>query len=127
MKPVRLSPKQRQVLDWWRAKEYDAVICDGAVRSGKSFALTLSYFLWAMARFQRQTFGVCAATTNNARRNLLGQVKPVLEGLGFRWEEKISRSELTLRGGGRENVFCLFGGRDEGSPALIQGATLAGC
>ena len=126
MKTVRLSPKQRQVLDWWRQDGYDAVICDGAVRSGKSFALTLSFFLWAMARFQRQTFGVCAATTHNARRNLLGQVKPVLEGLGFRWEEKVSRNELTLRGGGRENVFCLFGGRDEGSPALIQGATLAG-
>ena len=62
----------------------------------------------------------------NARRNLLGQVRPVLEGLGFRWEEKVSRNELTLRGGGRENTFCLFGGRDEGSPALIQGATLAG-
>ena len=72
MKTVRLSPKQRQVLDWWRRDGYDAVICDGAVRSGKSFALTLSFFLWAMARFQRQTFGVCAATTNNARRNLLG-------------------------------------------------------
>ncbi len=126
MRPPRFSPKQRRVLDWWRGGGYDAVICDGAVRSGKSFALTLSFFLWAMTCFQKQNFGVCAASINGARRNLLAPVRPVLEGLGFRWEEKISRNELALRGGGRENTFCLYGGRDEGSPALIQGATLAG-
>lgn len=126
MRPVRFSPKQRRVLDWWRDEGWDAIICDGAVRSGKSFAISLSFFLWAMARFQGQSFGVCAASINGARRNLLAPVRPVLEGLGFRWEEKISRNELVLRGGGRENTFCLFGGRDEGSSALIQGATLAG-
>ena len=58
MRPPRFSPKQRRVLDWWRGGGYDAVICDGAVRSGKSFALTLSFFLWAMTCFQKQNFGV---------------------------------------------------------------------
>ena len=53
MRPPRFSPKQRRVLDWWRGGGYDAVICDGAVRSGKSFALTLSFFLWAMTCFQK--------------------------------------------------------------------------
>ena len=126
MKQLRFSPKQQQVLDWWRDEGFDAVICDGAVRSGKTFALTISFFLWAMARFRRQRFGLCAASINGVRRNLLAQARPVLEGLGFRWEEKISRNELTLRGGGRENVFYLYGGRDEGSCAAIQGVTLAG-
>lgn len=126
MKQLRFSPKQQQVLDWWRDEGFDAVICDGAVRSGKTFALTISFFLWAMARFRRQRFGLCAASINGVRRNLMAQARPVLEGLGFRWEEKISRNELTLRGGGRENVFYLYGGRDEGSCAAIQGVTLAG-
>ena len=53
MNRLEFSPKQRQVLDWWRQDGFDAVICDGAVRSGKTFALGLSFFLWAMARFQR--------------------------------------------------------------------------
>ena len=51
MNRLEFSPKQRQVLDWWRQDGFDAVICDGAVRSGKTFALGLSFFLWAMARF----------------------------------------------------------------------------
>ena len=36
MKKLQFSPKQRQVLDWWREDRFDAVICDGAVRSGKT-------------------------------------------------------------------------------------------
>ena len=113
-------------MEWWREGEFDAAICDGAVRSGKTFALGVSFFLWAMTCFQRQRFGLCAASINGARRNLLTQVRPVLEGLGFRWTEKVSRNEVVLRGGGRENVFYLYGGRDEGSAAAIQGVTLAG-
>lgn len=123
---MQFSPKQRQVLDWWRQGELDAVICDGAVRSGKTFAMGVSFFLWAMARFHRQCFGLCAPSINGVRRNLLGQVRPVLEALGFRWEEKVSRNEIVLRGGGRENTFYLYGGGDEGSCASIQGVTLAG-
>ncbi len=122
----RFSPKQRRVLEWWRKEEYDAVICDGAIRSGKTFALSVSFFLWAMSRFQRQRFALCAGSINGVRRTLLAQARPVLEGLGFHWEETVSRNEVTVRGGGRENLFYLYGGRDEGSCASIQGTTLAG-
>ena len=48
------SPKQRRVLRWWgRAspdRGRDAIICDGAVRSGKTMCLGLSFVLWAMGR-----------------------------------------------------------------------------
>lgn len=122
----RFSLKQRQVLRWWREGEYDAVICDGAVRSGKTYAMTLSFFLWAMARFQGRRFGLCASTKEGVRRNVLAPVRATLEGLGFRLKERVSRGELTVRYGGRENCFYLFGGRNESSAALIQGVTLAG-
>lgn len=126
MRRLQLSEKQRRVLEWWRGERFDAIICDGAVRSGKTFAMGVSFFLWAMACFQRQQFGLCAVSINGVRRNLLSQIRPVLEGLGFRWEERVSRNKLILRGGGRENVFYLYGGRDERSAAAIQGMTLAG-
>ncbi|MBD5085566.1 MAG: PBSX family phage terminase large subunit [Clostridiales bacterium] len=126
MRRLQFSPKQRKVLEWWQDGTFDAVICDGAVRSGKTFALSVSFFLWAMTRFQRQRFGLCATSINGVRRNLLAQARPVLEAWGFRWEEKVSRNEVTVCGGGRENVFYLYGGRDEGSAASIQGVTLAG-
>lgn len=102
------------------------MICDGAVRSGKTFAMGLAFFLWAMSSFRNQQFGLCATTRNGVRRNLLAPVLPVLHQLGFRTEEHLSRGQLVVRRGDRENTFYLYGGRNEGSPALIQGVTLAG-
>lgn len=123
---LRFSPKQRRAIRWWREDRYDAVICDGAVRSGKTFALCLGFFLWAMASFSGQRFGLCAPTIEGVRRNLLAQARPVLEGMGFLWSERPGKNELVLRGGGRENTFYLYGGHNAGSCALIQGVTLAG-
>ena len=122
----RFSPKQMEVLRWWRQDGYDAVICDGAVRSGKTYAMTLSFFLWAMTRFRGKRFGLCAPTKEGVRRNVLAPVRALLEALGVQWEERTSRGELSVRYGGRENHFYLFGGRNEASAALIQGVTLAG-
>ena len=119
------SQKQRRLFQWWRER-YDAVICDGAVRSGKTFAMGIAFFLWAMSCHQGRQFGLCAATLNSVRRNLLTPVLPVLRRLGFSVEEKVSRNLLQVRLGRRENTFYLYGGRNEGSPALIQGVTLAG-
>lgn len=124
------SPKQRAVLRWWcdgsPVRDRDAILCDGAVRSGKTLCLGLSFALWAMARFDRQQFALCGKTVESVRRNLLSSVLPLLAELGFTWQEKVSRNRLTLRLGGRENTFFLFGGRDESSAGLIQGITLAG-
>ncbi len=125
MKGSGFSPKQRRLFQWWK-EPYDGVICDGAVRSGKTFAMGIAFFLWAMSCHQNQQFGLCAATLNSVRRNLLTPVLPLLRSLGFEVQEKVSRNLLTVRLGRRENTFYLYGGRNEGSPALIQGVTLAG-
>ena len=125
----RFSEKQKTAMTWWarpRYRAYDAVICDGAVRSGKTLALGIGFFLWAMRRFDGAQFALCGKTVVSLRRSVLREVLPWLRGLGFSCEEKRSESLLTVRRGGRENRFYLFGGRDEGSAALIQGVTLAG-
>lgn len=124
MSGLRFSPKQRMLFKWWDS--YDAVICDGAVRSGKTFAMGVAFFLWAMSCHQGRQFGLCTTTQNGVRRNLLAPVIPVLRRLGFQVEERVSRSQLVVRRGGRENTFFLYGGQNEGSPARIQGVTLAG-
>ncbi len=129
MIPQAFSPKQKAVLRWWldaQTKDYDALICDGAVRSGKTMAIGLSFFLWGMTRFQGQNFALCGKTVEAVRRNLLHSVLPILRELGFQVEEVRSRHILRLSSGQRENQFYLFGGKDEGSAALIQGITLAG-
>ena len=127
---LRFSDKQKQVLGWWsRAsphRDKDAIVCDGAVRSGKTLCLGLSFFLWSMSRFRGKQFALCGKTTESVRRNLLPSVLPVLGALGFQWEEQRSRNRMVVRHGGVENTYFLFGGMDEGSAALIQGITLAG-
>lgn len=124
------SEKQRRVLTWWRSGSPDrgrqAIICDGAVRSGKTLCTGLSFFCWAMSSFQNRNFALCGRTIQSVRRNLLSELTPMLERIGFRCVEKVSRNVIQVKLGGRRNTFYLFGGKDESSAALIQGITLAG-
>lgn len=125
--PFRFSPKQRRVLTWWcRDDGCDAVICDGAVRSGKTLALGMGFVLWAQATFRDQQFALCGKTIGGLRRNLLRDLLPRLRAMGMTCAEHRGDNALTIRFGGRENRFLLFGGRDESSAALIQGSTFAG-
>ena len=124
------SSKQKQVLTWWMPGspdcEKEAIICDGAVRSEKTMAMGLSFFLWASACFDGKQFGVCGKTIASLRRNVLSEILPKLEKLGAVWKEKRTENLLTVRFLGHENRFYVFGGRDESSASLIQGITFAG-
>jgi PBSX family phage terminase large subunit len=124
------SKKQTIALSWWCDSSThigrDAIICDGAVRSGKTLCLSLSFVAWAMARFSGESFGLCGKTVKSLRRNLLTPLLAALNELDFECEYKISQETLNIVFNGRQNRFYLFGGKDEGSAALIQGVTLAG-
>jgi len=124
------SPKQRTVLTWWvpgqKTAEREAIVCDGAVRSGKTLAMGLGFFLWAQSSFHGQKFGICGKTIASLRRNVLSEILPRLSALGAQWKEKRSENLVTVKFLGRENQYYIFGGRDESSAGLIQGITFAG-
>ena len=130
MSYAAFSQKQKRVLSWWvpgnRDSGKEAIVCDGAVRSGKTMAMGLSFFLWACVSFENQRFGVCGKTISSLRRNVLSEILPRLEGLGATWKEKRTENLVIIRFLGRENRFYVFGGRDESSASLIQGITFAG-
>lgn len=126
MKLQQFSEKQRKVLNWWRSGAYDALICDGAVRSGKTLAMSLSFVLWSFASFRGEAFALCGKTIVSLRRNVVTPLLPLLKEAGFTCEDHLSKNYLELRRGARCHRFYLFGGKDEGSAALIQGATFAG-
>ena len=89
------SRQQRRVLTWWCSAEgqsREAVICDGAVRSGKTLCMGLAFFLWATACFDGMAFGLCGKTITALRRNLLREVLPTLGALGFQWREQASQT-----------------------------------
>ncbi len=126
----RFSEKQLKVLSWWSKSSpergRDAVICDGAVRSGKTFCMVLSFVLWSFYDFCGSDFALCGKTIRSLRRNMVTPVVPLLESLGFECEEKLSQNILEVSYGSVKNRFYLFGGKDESSASLIQGMTLSG-
>lgn len=124
------SKKQYEVLTWWcnksRNKNKNAVICDGAVRSGKTFCMSISFVFWSFYRFRDQCFAICGKTIRSARRNIITPMISTLSNLGFTVEEKLSENRLQISYRGVTNRYYIFGGKDESSASLIQGMTLAG-
>ncbi len=124
------SKKQLAVLTWWcagsPAADKNGVICDGAVRSGKTLCMSISFISWAFYRFNGTSFAICGKTIASLRRNVVTPLLPVLNSLGFNCDYRLSRNLIEIERGGRRNRFYLFGGRDESSASLIQGMTLGG-
>lgn len=127
---VPFSKKQLLALNWWcRGSAYhtkNAIICDGAVRSGKTLCMSLSFVCWAFYSFSDTSFAMCGKTIASLRRNVITPLLPILNELGFNCDYKISRNYLEITKDKRVNRFYLFGGRDESSASLIQGMTLGG-
>ncbi len=125
------SKKQRQVLNWWcdesPVKEKEGIIADGAIRSGKTICMSLSYVIWAMSKFSNQNFGMCGKTIGSFRRNVLFWLKLMLRSRGYKVTDHRADNLLVVARNEVENYFYIFGGKDERSQDLIQGITLAGC
>lgn len=119
-----VSEKQNMIMEF-PYMGYDALICDGAVRSGKTSIMTVSFFMWAMNNFSNCAFAFCGKSVGAVERNI---IQPFLGIRKKRFFAQYNRGEHVLIGrkGRRENRFYLFGGRDESSYTLIQGITLAG-
>ncbi len=124
------SPKQLTVLNWWceksPLKSHDAIICDGAVRSGKTLCMSISFILWSFSHFSDSSFAICGKTITSLRRSVITPLLPIITEMGFTVREKKSANLIEIGRGNRNNRYYLFGGRDESSAALIQGMTLSG-
>jgi PBSX family phage terminase large subunit len=124
------SKKQRKVLNWWcrssPVRDYNGIIADGAIRSGKSVAMSLGFVIWAMSEFESCNFAMCGKTIGSFRRNVLFWLKLMLRSRGYSVSEQRTENLVIVRRGSTENYFYVFGGKDERSQDLIQGITLAG-
>lgn len=130
---LKFSRKQRQVFTWWvdssPVKDAEGIIADGAIRSGKTVSMSLSYVMWAMERYDGENFIMAGKTISSFKRNVLQNLKLMLTSRGYKWIYHISGDlpnmlEVTRKG--KTNYFFIFGGKDEGSQDLVQGITAAG-
>lgn len=120
------SQKQFEILAFPYTK-YKALVCDGAIRSGKTSVMMWAFIDWAMKNFNGKRFGICGKTVDSAVKNV---VEPFLQmtltkerySIRFRRQDKV----VEIKRGDRENIFEIFGGKDSSSYMLIQGRTLAG-
>lgn len=138
------SLKQKKVLTWWinyksnnKSKEYknkefldrDGIICDGAVRSGKTVIMSLSFVFWSMQTHSGQNFGLSGKSVGSFKRNVWLQLKTLLVLRGYKIS-KYSGSDMPnayiIRKNNIENYYFIFGGKDERSQDFVQGFTSAG-
>ena len=124
------SRKQRMVLNWWcdtsPVKDMDGIIADGAIRSGKTVSMSLSFVFWAMTSYNGQNFAMCGKTIGSFRRNVLFWLKLMLKSRGYTVVDHRADNLVIISKGDITNNFYIFGGKDESSQDLIQGITLAG-
>lgn len=124
------SKKQKKVLTWWLPEspvsDYDGIIADGSIRSGKTVSMALSFVMWAMESFEEQNFAMCGKTIGSFRRNVLMVLKLMLKSRGYKVVDHRADNIVEIVFRGKSNYFFIFGGKDERSQDLIQGITLAG-
>mgnify|MGYP004649732285 FL=1 len=121
-----ISRKQAKILAF-PYTNYDALICDGAVRSGKTSIMMWAFVQWATENFSGQRFGICGKTVDSCVKNIVvpfTSMSLTKERYIIRWRR--SDKILEVRRGASTNYFEVFGGKDEASYTLIQGRTLAG-
>lgn len=124
----KLSPKQIELMFWWcrpTTKNFDAIICDGAVRSGKTMAMTLGFVLWSVKNFNGENFAFCGKTIESLKRNVVVPMRKWLEGI-VEIRHGGGRDFLEISAKNHTNRYYFFGGKDENSYKSIQGVTLAG-
>ena len=121
-----ISEKQKRIMAF-PYTNFDCIICDGAIRSGKTSFMMLAFVDDAMRRYNGQRFAICGKTVDSTVKNI------VVPYLGVNWaQDKYNLSwrradkVLLVSDGKHQNIFEVFGGKDESSFSLIQGRTLAG-
>ena len=123
MKLLKFSPKQEQIFNFI-ADDNRYLICDGAVRSGKTVPMALAFILFGLLKFNNAKLGICSKTTRTAERNILDPLFAI-DGLPFAMKYNRGTMVLTANWGNTTNEYHIFGANDEKAAAKVQGITLA--
>ncbi|MDO4174544.1 MAG: PBSX family phage terminase large subunit [Eubacteriales bacterium] len=121
------SPKQRQLIHWWRDKcphsDCDMIIADGAIRSGKTIACICSFLIWSLEVFDGQNFILAGKTIGSLKKNVIGPMLQVLTAWGIPYHYVRSGENYIEIGA---NTYYLYDANNEASQDRLQGLTAAG-
>ena len=125
--PTMLSEKQWQIF-CFGSTSYDALICDGAIRSGKTSVMSVAFIEWAMENFDRCNFIIGGVSVESSKRNVINPIMStqyILSQYAVTWMG--TSNCLVVANNKKVNNFYVFGGQDESSFRKVQGLTAAGC
>ncbi|HBF3102327.1 TPA: PBSX family phage terminase large subunit, partial [Clostridioides difficile] len=75
------SKKQLKLLNWWREgskyKDYDIIIADGAIRSGKTIAMICSFLMFTQTNFEGENFIIAGKTIGSLKKNVIEPMKQI--------------------------------------------------
>ena len=84
------SRKQLQALLWWQPgsghERCRIFLADGAIRSGKTISMVLSFLLWSISCFSGRDFILAGVTAGALKRNVLTPLFGMLETFGIPWD-----------------------------------------
>jgi PBSX family phage terminase large subunit len=120
------SAKQKKLLTWWMDpspyKDYDMIICDGSIRSGKTVAMIDGFITWSLATYKYQDFILAGKSMGALKRNVLKPMMQILLAKGIQFT--YNRSENYFEIG--SNTYYCFGANNEAAQDVLQGLTAAG-
>ncbi len=101
------------------------IIAEGSIRSSKTIDFICGFCLWSAAYFKGQNFAICGKTFPALNRNVINELKKILNTWGWEWtEHRDPMMGPYLQFGG--NKYFLFEFNNIQSKTKIQGITLAG-
>jgi len=121
------SLKQKQLINWWADgspyQDYDGFIADGAIRSGKTIGMIVSYMLWSQGAFSTpQNFILAGKSFGSLKRNVVLPLLNILDTWGWGWQYNRGEGFVVVRG----HTYYMFGASTEASQDMLQGLTAAG-
>ena len=119
------SKKQKVLRSWWDNAEtnnYDGIVADGSIRSGKTVAMTFGFILWSAFNFTNKNFIVSGVSIGSVNRNVIIPLLNMLMSVGIDFKYLRSINQLEFCG----NTYYIFGANNEASQDVLQGLTAAG-
>ena len=98
------------------------MLADGAIRSGKTVAMILSFLTWSLESFRGQDFILAGVTSGALARNVVVPMLAMLETLGVPCEWKRGEARVIVG----SNSYYLFGADKDNAQDKLQGMTAAG-
>ena len=98
------------------------MLADGAIRSGKTVSMILSFLLWSLSAFHDRDFIIAGVTGGALRRNVLSPMFRILEAYGVPYEWHRSEAKVVIG----TNSYHLFGADKDNAQDKLQGMTAAG-